>query len=106
MGELDRLVKGFHLCNDAFWTTFSARLAEIARARETGEVVLDQEYFLAMHHKFPMILYPALRMQVPLGLLVGVKADESRYVLAFPVVGFRASFIVSFYDLPHACLCS
>lgn len=63
-GELDRLARGLHLSNDAFWPAFSQQLADIGRAHANGEMLLTLDYFLSMHHKFPMILYPALRMQV------------------------------------------
>lgn len=64
LGELDRLVRGLHLSNDVFWPMFSEQLKEIARAHENGELLITLEYFVGMHHKFPMILYPALHMQV------------------------------------------
>lgn len=63
-GELERLAKSLHLSNNAFWSTFSNQLAEVSRGQELAELVLDMDYILGMHHKFPMILYPALRMQV------------------------------------------
>ena len=63
-GELDRLVRGLHLSNDVFWPMFSDKLKEIARAHENGELLITLDYFVGMNHKFPMILYPALHMQV------------------------------------------
>lgn len=63
-GELARLARCFHLSNNAFWPAFSQQLADITRAHANGDVLLTLDYFSNMHHKFPMILYPALRMQV------------------------------------------
>lgn len=63
-GELNRLVRGLHLSNDVFWPMFSEQLKDIARAHENGELLITLEYFIGMNHKFPMILYPALHMQV------------------------------------------
>lgn len=64
MGELERLARGLHLSNDAFWAVFSQQLEDISRAHANGEILITLDHFLALHHKIPMMLYPALRMQV------------------------------------------
>lgn len=64
IGELDRLAKSFHLSNDAFWPVFSQQLEEINKSHHNGDLIMTLDFFLDMHHKFPMILYPALRAQV------------------------------------------
>lgn len=63
-GELDRLTRSLHLSNNTFWPVFAPHLAEIIRAQDAGDAVIDLDYFLRMHHKHPMILYPALHTQV------------------------------------------
>ncbi len=64
MGELDRLARGLHLSNDAFWPAFSQQLEDIVKSHENGDLIMTLDFFRDMHHKFPMILYPALRLQV------------------------------------------
>lgn len=64
MGELERLVHGLHLANDAFLASIAPRIVRVTRDQATGNVLLDLDYFLSMHARFPMILYPALHMQV------------------------------------------
>ncbi|CAM9241608.1 unnamed protein product, partial [Hapterophycus canaliculatus] len=63
MGELDRLAKSFHLSNDVFWPAFSQQLEDINKSHMNGDLIMTLDFFVDMHHKFPMILYPALRAQ-------------------------------------------
>lgn len=71
LGELDRLAKSLHLSNDVFWPAFSQQLEDIIKSHENGDLIMTLEFFLDMHHKFPMILYPALRVQVNVGFEIG-----------------------------------
>lgn len=64
LGELVRLAESFHLANNAFRATFSQQLKDISRDQKEGKVILTLDFFLGIHHKCPMMLYPALRMQV------------------------------------------
>lgn len=64
VGELDRLAKSLHLSNDAFWPAFSQQLEDINKSHQNGDLIMTLEFFQDMHHKYPMILYPALRVQV------------------------------------------
>lgn len=71
VGELDRLAKSLHLSNDVFWPVFSRQLEDIIRAHQNGDLIMTLDFFLDMHHKHPMILYPALRVQVSVGFEIG-----------------------------------
>ncbi|CAB1110696.1 unnamed protein product [Ectocarpus sp. CCAP 1310/34] len=64
VGELDRLAKGLHLSNDAFWPAFSQQLEDINKSHQNGDLIMTLDFFQDMHHKYPMILYPALRVQI------------------------------------------
>ncbi|CAM9338514.1 unnamed protein product, partial [Ectocarpus fasciculatus] len=63
VGELDRLAKSLHLSNDAFWPAFSQQLEDINKSHQNGDLIMTLGFFQDMHHKYPMILYPALRVQ-------------------------------------------
>ncbi|CAN0035691.1 unnamed protein product [Ectocarpus sp. 4 AP-2014] len=63
VGELDRLAKSLHLSNDAFWPAFSQQLEDINKSHQNGDLIMTLDFFQDMHHKYPMILYPALRVQ-------------------------------------------
>eukprot|EP00752_Nemacystus_decipiens_P006154 g5552.t1 len=64
VGELDRLAKSLHLSNDVFWPAFSQQLEDIIKSHQNGDLIMTLDFFQDMHHKYPMILYPALRVQV------------------------------------------
>ena len=67
VGELDRLAKSLHLSNDVFWPAFSQQLEDIIKSHQNGDLIMTLDFFQDMHHKYPMILYPALRVQVSVG---------------------------------------
>lgn len=67
VGELDRLAKSLHLSNDVFWPAFSQQLEDIIKSHQNGDLIMTLDFFQEMHHKYPMILYPALRVQVNAG---------------------------------------
>lgn len=76
-GELDRLAKSLHLSNNVFWPAFSEQLEDIIKAHHNGDLIMTLDFFLDMHHKFPMILYPALRVQVSVGFATQVESTRS-----------------------------